>query len=93
MDKRLIFRYRSRTIKSAAQVRGGVGRASPIGDAASKPAVAGFGRDARGGQTARRPRAIRLSLASKKSRAAGSRERPYRKPTLVAGCESTKVDG
>ena len=24
---------------------------------------------------------------------AGSRERPYRKPTLVAGCESTKVDG
>jgi hypothetical protein len=21
------------------------------------------------------------------------RERPYRKPTLVAGCESTKVDG
>ena len=25
--------------------------------------------------------------------ALGSRERPYRKPTLVAGCESTKVDG
>ena len=23
----------------------------------------------------------------------GSRERPYRKPTQVAGCESTKVDG
>ena len=22
----------------------------------------------------------------------GSRERPYRKPTRVAGCESTKVD-
>ncbi len=25
--------------------------------------------------------------------ALGSRERPYRKPTRVAGCESTKVDG
>ena len=24
---------------------------------------------------------------------AGSRERPYRKPTQVGGCESTKVDG
>ncbi len=23
----------------------------------------------------------------------GSRERPYRKPTRVAGCESTEVDG
>jgi hypothetical protein len=23
----------------------------------------------------------------------GSRERPYRRPTRVAGCESTKVDG
>jgi len=23
----------------------------------------------------------------------GCRERPYRKPTRVAGCESTKVDG
>jgi hypothetical protein len=25
--------------------------------------------------------------------AQGSYERPYRKPTRVAGCESTKVDG
>ena len=25
--------------------------------------------------------------------AEGSRERPYRKPTQVGGCESTKVDG
>ena len=25
--------------------------------------------------------------------ALGSRERPYRRPTRVAGCESTKVDG
>ena len=24
---------------------------------------------------------------------AGSRERPYRRPTQVGGCESTKVDG
>ena len=25
--------------------------------------------------------------------AEGSRERPYRRPTQVGGCESTKVDG
>ncbi len=40
-----------------------------------------------------RPWQIQLSLCLQEKPAGGSRERPYRKPTPVAGCESTKVDG
>ena len=40
-----------------------------------------------------RPQQIQLSLCLLEKPTGGSRERPYRKPTLVAGCESTKVDG
>jgi hypothetical protein len=40
-----------------------------------------------------RPSQIQLSLCLQEKPGGGSHERPYRKPTLVAGCENTKVDG
>ena len=40
-----------------------------------------------------RPLEIQLSLCLLEKPGDGCRERPYRKPTLVAGCENTKVDG
>ena len=94
MDRRLIFRYRSWTIKSQA-VRGRVGRARRLDMVRlSAQGLRLRTGDARGGKASRhRLGRIRLSPGLQEKPRWGSRERPYRKPTLVAGCESTKVDG
>ncbi len=94
MDTRSIFRDRSRTIKSS----GGAGQArssAPIGHGASKPAgvvgyipamTEGWGTSSFGWGDS-----VEAGLREKPP--GGSRERPYRRPTRVAGCESTEVDG
>ena len=89
MDKRLIFRYRWRTIKSARGT--GRGRRAvalelrrPSVRGASAPEAWGRLRDTKAHHAA--------PLLPEKPRA-GSRQRPYRRPTQVGGCESTKVDG
>ena len=94
MDTRLIFRDRSWTIKS--QAGAGFGRSSaPIGHGASKPAgELVYGRADREVGNHELPGlwdSIDPGLREKP--ALGSRERPYRRPTRVAGCESTEVDG
>ena len=94
MDTRLIFRDRSWTTKS----RGGAGwgrSSAPIGHGASKPAgefsYGGADREVGNHEVTASWDSIDPGLREKP--ALGSRERPYRKPTRVAGCESTKVDG
>jgi hypothetical protein len=94
MDTRLIFRDRSWTTKSWCGA--GLGRWSvPIGHGASKPAgVRAFGRVPREVgdlEAAVSGDSIEPDLQEKLDQ--GSCERPYRKPTRVAGCESTEVDG
>ena len=94
MDTRLIFRDRSWTTKSAPGA--GWGRSSaPIGHGASKPAVRVPSGASREGWATSRSRASGESIEPglREKPALGSRERPYRRPTRVAGCESTKVDG
>jgi hypothetical protein len=90
MDKRLIFRYRSRTIQS----RVCAGRAKPIVALEllrlTVQAVV-LRVDCRGGGKPVKGNSVYACLQEK--HAWGCRERPYRKPTRVAGCESTKVDG
>ena len=89
MDKRLIFRYRSRTIQS--QGCAGCARSSAVlellrltvqvaGRLASRR---GRGKPVKGNSTDAR-------LQEKHHW--GCRERPYRKPTLVAGHKCAKVD-
>ena len=89
MDKRLIFRYRSRMIKS--QVR--AGRAKPIAAlemlrlTVQAAVLRNSCRD--GGK----PVKGNLAYAClQEKRVWGCRERPYRKPTLVAGHKCAKVD-
>jgi hypothetical protein len=88
MDKRLIFRYRSRTIQS--QVCAGCAKSSAVLEILRLTVqVAGFasrrgrGKPVKGNSTDAR-------LQEKHSW--GCRERPYRKPTLVAGHKCAKVD-
>ena len=89
MDKRLIFRYRSRTIQS--QVCAGCAKSSAVleilrltvqmtGLLASRR---GRGKPVKGNSTYARLQERQMW---------GSRERPYRKPTLVAGHKCAKVD-
>jgi hypothetical protein len=88
MDKRLIFRYRWRTFKSQrgdgarkAGRRAGVAAAKRVG---GNPEAWGRLRDTKANPAGpgfpEKPRW-------------GCRQRPYRRPTQVGGCESTKVDG
>ena len=94
MDTRLIFRDRSWTTKSRPGA--GPGRSSaPIGHGASKPAVAfTFGGWQRGvGNLGAPALGDSIDPGLREKPVVGSRERPYRKPTRVAGCESTEVDG
>ena len=94
MDTRLIFRDRSWTTKSWAGA--GLGRwSAPIGHGASKPAVRMLsGMYARGvGNLGLPGSGDSIDPGLREKPGAGSRERPYRKPTRVAGCESTEVDG
>jgi hypothetical protein len=96
MDKRLIFRYRSRTSKSSQGA--GLGRPSVATEMRRLSVQAGVGPSGR----ADRRGAGDSNLAGfgdwvepdlPEKPWGGSRERPYRRPTLVAGYESTKVDG
>jgi hypothetical protein len=89
MDKRLIFRYRSRTIQSQV----GAGRAKP--SAALEllrltVQVSGLRISYRGGGKPVKGNLVYACLQEKPIR--GCRERPYRKPTLVAGHKCAKVD-
>ena len=94
MDTRWIFRDRSRTIKSphgAGQARS----SAPIGHGASKPAgvVGHVPATTEGWGTSGFARGDSIEAGLREKPCGGSRERPYRKPTRVAGCESTEVDG
>ena len=89
MDKRLIFRYRSRTIQS--QVCAGCAKSSAVLEilrltvqmADLRVSRRGRGKPVKGNSTNAR-------LQEKHNW--GCRERPYRKPTLVAGHKCAKVD-
>ena len=89
MDKRLIFRYRSRTYKS--QVCAGCARPSAALEllrlTAQMPVI--FWQVSRRGK-ARKGNSAHARLQEKHMW--GCRERPYRKPTLVAGHKCAKVD-
>jgi hypothetical protein len=94
MDTRLIFRDRSWTTKSWCGA--GLGRwSAPIGHGASKPAVVVVQgpalREVGDSRATVLGDSIDPGLQEKPDQ--GSYERPYRKPTRVAGCESTEVDG
>ena len=89
MDKRLIFRYRSRTIQSQVYA----GRAKPIValELLRLTVQAGDLRTTRrGGGKPVKGNSVYACLQEKYTR--GCRERPYRKPTLVAGHKCAKVD-
>jgi hypothetical protein len=96
MDKRLIFRYRSRTSKSSRGA--GPGRPS-VALELRRLSVQGTGgpsgpAEVRGAGDSNLPGFgdwVEPGLREKPR--GGSRERPYRRPTQVAGYESTKVDG
>ena len=88
MDKRLIFRYRSRTVKS--QVCAGCAKSSAVLEllrlteqmADLRISRRGRGKPVKGNSTYAR-------LQEKHDW--GCHERPYRKPTLVAGHKCAKV--
>ena len=89
MDKRLIFRYRSRMIKSQVYA----GRAKPIValELLRLTVQAAVLRDGcRGGGKPVKGNSVYACLQEKCTW--GCRERPYRKPTLVAGHKCAKVD-
>ena len=89
MDKRLIFRYRSRMIQSHVYA----GRAKPIvalellrltvQAAVLRGSRRGGGKPVKGNST---------YACLQEKHMWGCRERPYRKPTLVAGHKCAKVD-
>jgi len=89
MDKRLIFRYRSRTIQS--QACAGWAKSSAVLELLR---LTGQTADLR---ISRRDRGKPVKGNSTHARlqekhAWGCHERPYRKPTLVAGHKCAKVD-
>ena len=89
MDKRLIFRYRSRMIQSQVYA----GRAKPIValELLRLTAQAAVLRGScRGGGKPVKGNSVYACLQEKYTW--GCRERPYRKPTLVAGHKCAKVD-
>src|SRR5919197_1089942 len=100
MDKRFIFRYRSWTTKSSPGA--GWGRPSvalellrlssqaPNGQTPGSPGGRPVGAEEWETRRATFGDSVEPRLQEKPG--GGCRERPYRKPTLVAGCESTKVD-
>ena len=90
MDKRLIFRYRSWTIKS--QACAGWVRPSAASELLrlSVQVARSFGVGRRGVGKPVQGNSADTRLQEKQ--AWGCRERPYRKPTLVAGHKYAKVD-
>jgi hypothetical protein len=89
MDKRLIFRYRSRTIKS--QACAGCAKPSAALELL-RLTVQGlrFALSFRGRGKLVKGNSAHARLQEK--HVWGCRERPYRKPTLVAGHKCAKVD-
>ena len=89
MDKRLIFRYRSRTIKS--RLCAGCAKPSAASEMLrlTAQAVGPSGPIVRGGG---KPQGNSAHARLQEKHVRGCRERPYRKPTLVAGQKSAKVD-
>ncbi len=89
MDKRLIFRYRSRTIQS--HVCAGCAKSSAVLEilrltvqaAGRETGSRGRGKPVKGNST---------YACLQEKHIWGCRERPYRKPTLVAGHKCAKVD-
>ena len=89
MDKRLIFRYRSRTISS--QLCAGCAKSSAVLEILRLTEQMsdlwvrdrGRGKPVKGNSTYARLQEKHMW---------GCRERPYRKPTLVAGHKCAKVD-
>ena len=89
MDKRLIFRYRSRTIQS--HVCAGCAKSSAVLEILRLTVQAadlrvrsrGRGKPVKGNSTYAR---------LQEKHGWGCRERPYRNPTLVAGHKCAKVD-
>ena len=91
MDRRLRFRHRARTFKSARAT----GLAGPSA-ALEMPRLTAQGPEQSGTEAGERFRAtgtnsVGPSLHEKPR--TGSRARPYRKPTLVAGYKRTKGNG
>ena len=89
MDKRLIFRYRSRTIQS--QVCAGCAKPIAVLELLrlSVQMIQGY-LDCRGVGKPVQGNSADARLQEKHGW--GCRERPYRKPTLVAGHKCAKVD-
>ena len=89
MDKRLIFRYRSRTIQSHACAGWATSSAVleilrlTVQTSHLRVRGRGRGKPVKGNSTYAR---------LQEKHAWGCRERPYRKPTLVAGHKCAKVD-
>ena len=87
MDKRFIFRYRWRTIKSVRRTRWGrPGVAMEMQRPTSHPEQSGE----EGGS----PRATKddpVDPCCQEKPRTGRRERPYRRPTLVGRSESSKA--
>ena len=89
MDKRLIFRYRSRTIQS--QVCAGCAKSSAVLELLRLTVqVVWFWPDRRGRGKSAKGNSTYARLQEK--HVWGCHERPYRKPTLVAGHKCAKVD-
>ena len=89
MDKRLIFRYRSRMIKS--RVCAGCAKPSAVLEILRLTVQVSWllsGRRGRGKPVKGNSTYARLQ----EKQIWGCRERPYRKPTLVAGHKCAKVD-
>ena len=88
MDKRLIFRYRSRTVKS--QVCAGCAKSSAVLELLRLTVqVVWFLPDRRGRGKPVKGNSTHARLQEKHDW--GCHERPYRKPTLVAGHKCAKV--
>ena len=89
MDKRLIFRYRSRTIQSVS-CAGRVRPSAALELLRLSVQVPGFLVRRRGVGKPVKGNSVDTYLQEKQL--TGYRERPYRKPTLVAGHKCAKVD-
>jgi hypothetical protein len=91
MDRRLRFRHRARTAKSE-RATGLVGPSAALEMRRLTPQVAPVG-VAEGGARSPARGAKSVGAGPREKPRSGSRARPYRRPTLVAGCKRTKGNG
>ena len=92
MDRRLIFRHRARTTKSA-QATGLDRRSAALEMPRLTVQRPGLRTRRQAGERCAARRADSVESGLREKPWAGSRARPYRKPTLVAGYEHTKGNG